>query len=478
MTFSLDHSVTEDRFIHLSVVIDQEDVWPHPDRPDPGSDFDPEDIVSWLTDAWPSLHLSQSWPVRFTSQQEPRSVNGLLRAAEKRWEEFGRADSEEIEREATSVDAFLYAHDLGQMKHGAGLASCFILRQQAQMRIETNGTVRDDIGFKEVISALKGLAAAAVKILKGRGDKTASHLVRRWENREQIDPIGAAAFLSGLGRWDIEASDDLVQAFHETLDNRRLTDIANDNNSPLQAAARSSGVLGPTSLTEILCHIKALRNGNATRIEELRRKIKRELRDIPQATDQGIRAAGLVREWLILATETAVDLSDISKRLNIEVRRIEILEDRLDGIATIGPKNGPAILLNSNTRRQGAGPEDLERSLRFTWAHEIGHLLLDHEEWAALIDAARQRVPRSIEVRANAFATYLLLPTAVASGAWERDGAPVDWPRLEPLLNQLTQTYGLPRIHASRQLSRGLPPERQRLLHPIFRNHIRNFDNW
>ena len=477
MTFNLEASDTEEGFIHLSVVIGEEDVWPHPNRHDPGSDFDPEDILSWVTDAWPSLHLEQSWPIRFERDQEPRSVTGLLRAAEERWDQFGEEDSDETECEATLIDAFLYSHDLAQMKHGAGLMPCFILRQHTRMRIELNGTIREDISFRAVTAALTGLGTQAAKLLRARGGEIAERLISRWENREHVDPIAAAAFLSGLGRWEIESSDDLSRAFREGLGNRGLTQIANDNNSPIQAAARSSGILGPAGLAEVLYHIKSLPNGDIRPIAELRRVIKGDLRHIQLPLDQGIRAAGRVREWLHLALDKPVDLPDISARLSIAVHRIVLSDDRLDGIATIGPQHGPAIILNPNTHRQGAGSEDLERSLRFTWAHEIGHLLLDHEEWAALIDATRQRVPRLVETRANAFATRLLLPTGVASRGWEGDGSPVDWVELERVLNRLTETFGVPRILAARQLCREIPPERRRLLEPVFRHQIENFDS-
>ena len=77
MTFDLDLAESVGGLIHLTVVVNEDEVWPHPGATDSGSDFEPEDILAWLTDAWASLHLEQSWPIPFTSQQEPRSITGF-----------------------------------------------------------------------------------------------------------------------------------------------------------------------------------------------------------------------------------------------------------------------------------------------------------------------------------------------------------------------------------------------------------------
>jgi hypothetical protein len=334
MTFALDASDTQAGLIHLEVLVDGEPVWPHPDREDPGSDFEPEDVVAWLADSWPPLLLEQSWPIQFQPDQEPRSITGLLRAAEHRWENFSAADAEEVGGESARIDAFLYAHDLRQMKHGAGLNAFFVLRQHTNVRIETNGNVYEDVDFRSFIAQLTELGTLAVTLLRKRAGGIAARLIERWGMREQIAPLDAAALVSGLPRPEIEASPDLSRAFAEALGNRQLSEIANDNNAPIPAAARASGVLGPAGLVEILRRINALPDGNITRIGKLRRRLQRDLRDIKHSPDQGIRAANLVREWLKVAGDQEVDLLDLSRRLDIQVERQAIPDNRLDGIAT------------------------------------------------------------------------------------------------------------------------------------------------
>jgi Zn-dependent peptidase ImmA (M78 family) len=381
-----------------------------------------------------------------------------------------------VESEGELLDAFLYEHDLCQMKHGSGLSSCFVLRQHANVRIETNGRVYEDILFKTFVEQLNELGAFAVNLLRKRHDSIAIQVIERWEKRDQTDPMTVAAFLSGLPRTEIQNSSDLVNTLVRAVTNRPLSAIANDNRNPIFAAARCSGALGPASLTEVLRQIQSVPTGDTKHISALRRRIQPNLRGVQRPLDQGIRAARSVREWLGLSDDARLDLEFLSEKLGIQVKRQSIPDGRLDGIATNGPAHGPAIILNLNTRRQGARAEDLERSLRFTWSHEIGHILLDRDEWPALIDAIKQRVPRAIETRANAFAARLLLPQGGAYRRWEQNGSPVDWEGLDSFIRTLAEEFGAPRIVVSRQLTFEAPPERRKLLEQIFRARIPNFE--
>jgi Zn-dependent peptidase ImmA (M78 family) len=475
MKFALDLETTRSGDVRLAIVIDDEVAWPHPDTDDGYSDFDPEDVVSYLADAWPSLLLSQSWSIPFEPDQEPRSITGLLRAAEERWEQL--SDLAQVDNEEASLNEFLYHHDLSQMKLGAGLDSCFVLRQHQNMRIETRREVYEAISFQQFVEQMTVLGSFAVNLLKERKGDTAKHAIARWEARDQTDPISAAALVSGIPAAEIERDDDLRSTLVSTIIGRSLSDVANDNKNPIYAAARSSGALGPASLSEVLRLIQTLPNRDVAPLVGLRRRVQQDLRgSARRPTDDGIRAANFVRSWLHLRDEERFDLDGFSSKLGIAVSKVSIPDSRLDGIATNGPEHGPAIILNLNTRRQGAGSDDLDRSLRFTWAHELGHLLLDQDDWPALIDAARQRVSRNVETRANAFAASLLLPEGEAYRMWEQAGSPLGWDALEASLNRMTQEFGVPRILASRQLTRKAPRERLRNLEQVLRTYVVNYD--
>ena len=457
-----------DGLIRLALLIDDEVVWPHPDHADGTADFDPEDVASYLADAWGALLLQQFWPIDFAPNQQPQSVTGLLRAAEDRWESMA---DEEAAIECSLIDTFIYEHDLAQMKHGANLRSCFILREHDSIRIETGSQVYKVL-LGQLADALIRIGSLAVELLKQRGSVTADRVVERWEQRDRHDPVMTASLISGLPYNDLKDSADLSRTLVQTVSGRSLLQIANDNRNPICAAARSSGILGPATLADILSRLVSIERGNIAALRELRRQIQPHLKDTADATDQGARAATFIRDWLRQPPNTRVDLKELSRRLGIRVQEVEMTDDHLDGLAVLGPEHGPAILLNRNTRRQGKSVEDLERSLRFTCAHEIGHLLLDQDEWPALVDAARQRVPELIERRANAFSTYLLLQPSEAFAHWEDAGSPYDWIDLEALLNVLTTRFGLPRINASRQVARGAPIERRTRLDQVFRSHI------
>jgi Zn-dependent peptidase ImmA (M78 family) len=361
------------------------------------------------------------------------------------------------------------------MKFGAGLGACFVMRQHDRVRMEVGARVFDDIEFKDFVDQFEKLGDQAAGLLRLRKDKANPQIIERWLDRDRLDPVEAVALVSGIPNEDWAADPELVAAVQRDFGSRTLQRMANDN-TPIQAAARSSGALGIAGVAEVWRQIQSLPDGNPAPLGDLRYRLRRDLRDVRTPLDQGIRAAALVRERMQFPDNRKIDLDALSSRLGIQVERRSIADTRLDGIAIKGPRHGPAIVLNTETRRQGAGPDDLERSLRFTWAHEIGHILLDSDEWPTIVDATRQRVPRSTETRANAFATYLLLPQGSARRAWETAGNPCNWDGLETLLNLITDKFGLPRIAASRQLAREVPPERRRDAETVFRHNIENFD--
>lgn len=464
----------EGRCLRLAILVDGEAVWPHPSIGDEASTFDPEDVMSYLVDSWPSLLLTQAFPIPFDARQMPRSLTGLMGAAEARWENFGSRDRRKIEDEQSRLDAFLYAHDLSQMKFGAGLEPFYFLRLGSHMRIETFSRFVEDVKFTEFVEAMEGLGDKAASLL---GEDHS--LVIRWRSRNYADPETVLAFIGGLPLSNVRASAAEIAPLKTLVAGRQLNEIANDNRQPILAAARGAGALGVTSLCAVTNAIRGLNSGDGSRLVTFRRQtVLPLLRDLSNPTDQGIRVANEVRTWLSLGRSDAVNLSILSDKLCIEVRRVAINETRFDGLAVTTGDHGPSILLNTETRRRGNGREDLERSLNFTWAHEVAHLLMDDpEDWPVLVDtlADTQRLPRKVETRANAFAAHLLLPVPVALERWEVAGEPRDWPNLENLLNELAETYGLPRIVVARQVGRGVPEDRGDRVQDVFLQNIPGF---
>jgi Zn-dependent peptidase ImmA (M78 family) len=259
------------------------------------------------------------------------------------------------------------------------------------------------------------------------------------------------------------------------LNGRSLKEIANDNATPLLAVARSSGKLGPQAIAEMIREFRTLPPGPITELVKRRRALAPIIKGAKTHTEQGIRAAMGIREWLGVPKDALLDLQNVSDRLGITVQQHFGLDSRIDGLASAGPEHGPAILLNRNTARRGASDADLERSLRFTWAHELGHLLLDNDGWPAITDSAQQRVPRLIETRANAFAAYLLVLPEVAYQALDDEKPGLVWNEVEPALNKIGDRFKVSRIVLARQVSRGAPFGRERDWDMIFRQNIPYF---
>jgi len=475
MTFKLEVETERNNGLRLALLVNDDVLWPHPDSQDGAGEFSAEDVLSYLCDSWASLLLAWNWPISFDAQEEPRSVTGLQRAAESRWARL--SDDALIEKEAELLDQFLYTHDFSQMKFGAGLQACFVLREYSKVRIETFGKIIDDIDFPAFLNELAELGHVAAAVVAKRSDSTAQSLLKRWESREKYNALIPAALISGMSIADIENNDSIARPLVREFNNRPISEIANDNKSPLLAAARTSGALGPRGLSEVLSLVQGLPDGHVGELQKLRQQVRRTLRNVRSPLEQGIRAANDVRDFFKILNNVRIDLCVISDLLQISVQRLQMQDTRLDGLATCGPLHGPAILLNENTRRRGATADDLERALRFTWAHEIGHLVVDYDQWPALVDAVSQRVPYDVEVRANAFAVTLLLPEEVAYRAWDDCGSPLVWTMLEPLLNEITEKYGLPRIAAARQIAHGAPLERRSGLHQAFNTHIEAYSS-
>ena len=372
------------------------------------------------------------------------------------------------------MEAFLYRHDLSSMKHGAGLPEMYLLRQGGKYRIETGGRVFDWPGFIEVSSGLERLGTLARDLLaasKGGHER----IISRWDMRNDCDSTAAAALITGVNAVEITRERVALSPLLDTLAGRGIWDIANDNAAPMLAVARSSGGLGPTGIAEMIRAFRRLPAGSTEQLRRRRAEVKAAIRHVRGATDQGIGAASNVREWIQQPIAAPVDLDRLCIGLGIAVQYEESLDSRIDGLASNGPENGPAILLNLNTARRGGTKDDLDRSMRFTLAHELGHLLLDDSEWPAITDAVQQRVPRVIETRANAFATYLLVPADEAYAQFDMRRPSMTWSSVEQALNLVGGLFQVPRILVSRQIFRGAPLDRKKTLKRLFSDNIFNF---
>lgn len=101
--------------------------------------------------------------------------------------------------------------------------------------------------------------------------------------------------------------------------------------------------------------------------------------------------------------ELPIKITDLCCKIGIDVKLAPLSSDS-DGFSLI--KNGkPVIILNSNCSNTSR--------LRFTVAHELGHILLGHVGKYELVSREPSPSDNNIEHEANVFASRLLAPACV-----------------------------------------------------------------
>ncbi len=114
--------------------------------------------------------------------------------------------------------------------------------------------------------------------------------------------------------------------------------------------------------------------------------------------------------WQILIdfkiSSLPVKITDLCRALGIEVKLAKMESDS-DGFSFM--KNGvPVIVLNANCTNNSR--------LRFTCAHELGHIILGHVGVYELVNREPSGMDNPIEQAANVFASRLLAPACVLWG--------------------------------------------------------------
>ena len=104
--------------------------------------------------------------------------------------------------------------------------------------------------------------------------------------------------------------------------------------------------------------------------------------------------------------ELPIKITDICKQIGIPVKFADLQGDS-DGYTFIY-KGQPIIVVNQNCKR-------ISR-LRFTVAHELGHIILGHVGKYALVNREPSQNDNPIEQEANIFASRLLAPACVLWG--------------------------------------------------------------
>jgi Zn-dependent peptidase ImmA (M78 family) len=118
-----------------------------------------------------------------------------------------------------------------------------------------------------------------------------------------------------------------------------------------------------------------------------------------------------------LENDEYVDVAALLRALGVRVDYIDLQDRGTRAICLLAKGLAPQILLNRNYRRGFDEPV-----LRFSMAHELGHLLLDRALAQALAIVSGPWAPIDVEQRANAFAAAFLMPTHLLLPAIQKEG--------------------------------------------------------
>lgn len=432
----------------LAIQIQGTPVWPVEGDDAASLEIQIDDLLSHLAEHWHPLMLRQVYPIAVT----PPKPSQLRAEAVKRWE--GEPLSV-AEREDSQVIAFEDAHDLARAFAGMfDLPSFWIVRSGDMMLCETNRDVRA-VPFVAARKALEALGDKIAATLRASDADRWDLLLAAWERRDEGDEATLLAWSAGI---DFELASALISD-GSLAPPRDFNDAANDNDE-LRIAARMAGAVSSDQLRSILDLARAFEKSEAPALVRLSQRCSTYIRERfgrDRSFIQGQVAARFARERLKLGADGYVDIFDVVQKLAIQVHVTSASPPTLDGLAIWGNRHGPGIFLNVASERHDRDVDPPGNdAMRVTMAHELCHLLLDGGHAVSAVDVLRSRMPISREQRAKSFAGEFLLPSGTAASAWFGADRPKDVKRLDDLLSDLMQRFGVTRSVAAWKLDHGL----------------------
>jgi hypothetical protein len=434
----------------LVVFVEGEAIWPARGQSEVSLEIQVDDLLAHLTEFWKPLVLRQTFPISVPPQNPSR----LNYEAMKRWAEL---PSVAVEREQELVQAFEEAHNLSNAFAGFfGLPPLWLFRAGDSMITETSDFCLH-LPFVDVHDALVRVGDEIANRLLARSDGRWFKLLSAWRNRDEGDPATLVAWSSSLTRSIAKSLiDDGALAAPATV-----TEAANDNDE-LRIAARIVSALPEEQIRQVITLVKKSKSHSAPRLETLSKEVGCHITKgfvNHRPFEQGDEAAKFVRLNLGLVSAQFLDISKILVELGVELRTEGVQPPTLDGLAVWGTRHGPAVLVNSESRRViGRGAFHQGAAARVTLAHELCHLLLDRTHTLSAVDILNGRMPVEAEQRARAFAGEFLLPGRVAADNWFRVGQPLSPKELSRFMRNLGSRYRVPRSVVAWKLEHGLRP--------------------
>ena len=432
----------------LAVRIGQRTIWPVDGADDVSLEVQADDLLSYLTEFWKPLILRQTYPIS-TQPERP----SLLRAeAEKRW---GTEPEETVEREDALITAFEEAHDVSHCFAGMfALPPLWLVRQGDRMLVETRSSLRN-VAFENARTSFEEAGNEIATHLQAAEDDRWYDLLKAWQRRDQGTPAILLAWATSLDR-------DVAETFERDgvlSAPKDVAEAANDNDE-LRIAARMASALPQEQIRQIITLVGSFPKSVAQPLDDLgvrvRAYIAKSFTD-RRPFEQGEAAANFVRAYLKLGAEDRVDVFSVVENLGVSLHSQSVEPSTLFALAVWGPRHGPAVLLNELVMQPLAQIQLRDNWLaRVNLAHELCHLLVDHQHTLTAIEVMQSWMPLDIERRAKAFAGEFLLPGGGAADLWKKARNPRSLIELEKFVGELCREYGVTKSVAAWKLEHGL----------------------
>jgi len=415
-----------------------------------------DDLFSYLVEFWRPLLLRQTYPFGLT----PTLPSLISRAASERWE---NQPQELVEEEAEILSAFEDAHDLPRAFGGMFDLPHFWMLREGDCMICDTGREAWRLPFYAVASELAAAGDQIADHLMRVAPQKWDHVVDAWKRRDEIGDIELVAWSAGVGP---DVAKELI-GLGAIKAPASFGEAANDKD-PLLIAARMAGELPTDQIVRILDIAKSFDGHEAHRLDDLSAFCRGLLGGLPRtipAHGQGEAVARALRSYLEFAPRDPIDIFAFARSIGIEIRADAVEPQSFDGLAIAGGHYGPGAFINTASRRLGKERGDIVANgrARVTLAHELCHLLLDGEHPLSAVEVLRSRMPAGVEARARAFAGEFLLPTSAASDCWQLAGLPFDATRLQAVLQELVDSFGVTFSVAAWKVEHGAGQDRHRL---------------
>lgn len=189
--------------------------------------------------------------------------------------------------------------------------------------------------------------------------------------------------------------------------------------SPLVAASDLHALVGALSVTVAAPGLLDALNDIAEGVPEA------VVRDLPGG-EAGGDLGDAVAAWLPV-DDGQVAVARFLQELGVAVVPVALSDPTLRAVTLLHDDGRAVVVLNTSYERGNAG-----HVVRFTLAHELGHLIYDRAGARTLAVASGPWTPRRVEQRANGFAAGLLMPERLLRDALAGEADPADDPAVLP----------------------------------------------